>query len=56
MSHKPQVPPAERNPHEPAHDRQTNDRQNKVPENLREQDRQGNIHQNTHNPGYQQDR
>lgn len=25
-------------------------------ENLREQGRQGNIHQNTHNQGYQQDR
>ena len=27
-----------------------------VPENLREQGRQGNIHQNTRNKGYQQDR
>ena len=26
------------------------------PENLAEQGRQGNIHQNTHNQGYQQDR
>jgi hypothetical protein len=29
---------------------------NSIPENLREQGRQGNIHQNTHNQGYQQDR
>lgn len=26
------------------------------PDNLAEQDRQGNINQNTHNQGYQQDR
>jgi hypothetical protein len=33
---------------------QVPDRQ--VPENLKEQDRHGNIHQNTTNQGYQQDR
>jgi hypothetical protein len=57
MTHKPQVPPGNRNPREPGHEtaeRQVPDR--KAPENLREQDRQGNIHQNTHNQGYQQDR
>jgi hypothetical protein len=57
MTHKPQVPPGNRNPKDPS--RATSephipDRQ--PPENLREQGRQGNIHQNTHNQGYQQDR
>lgn len=28
----------------------------RVPDNLAEQDRQGNIHLNTHNQGHQQDR
>ena len=59
MAHKPPpVPPAERS-HRPGN-RRTEERDqsvaNPVPENLREQGRQGNIHQNTHNPGYQQDR
>jgi hypothetical protein len=57
MTHKPQFPPGNRNPKDPS--RATSephipDRQ--PPENLREQGRQGNIHQNTHNQGYQQDR
>jgi hypothetical protein len=57
MTHKPPVPPANRSPHESGHDQNRSDAgQNKIPENLREQDRQGNIHQNTHNQGYQQDR
>ena len=59
MAHKPPpVPPAEKShvpgkEHEPEND---NSAKKAVPGNLREQDRQGNIYQNTHNQGYQQDR
>ena len=34
----------------------TDARQNKIPENLKQQDQQGNTYQNTRNQGYQQDR
>ena len=58
MAHKPPVPPAERS-YRPGSQRSEQHDQaapNPIPENLREQGRQGNIHQNTHNQGYQQDR
>jgi hypothetical protein len=59
MAHKPPpVPPAERSHkfgNRPLEDRGPS-ATNPIPENLREQGRQGNIHQNTHNQGYQQDR
>lgn len=57
MAKKPPVPAANRSPKgtgsasEP-HDEQ----QEKKPENLAQEDRQGNIKQNTTNQGYQQDR
>jgi hypothetical protein len=57
----PPVPPASRSPNGPgdqsvppsAHDTKQGEG---APENLREQDRQGNIAQNTTHQGYQQDR
>lgn len=59
MSKMPPVPPdqrsdkgAGRNP-QPSPD---SSRKKGPHENLEEQGRQGNIHQNTHNQGYQQDR
>ena len=55
----PQVPPANRSPKGPGGGarapRDTSHRDH-MPENLQEQDRQGNIAQNTTNQGYQQDR
>lgn len=60
MTHKPPppVPPAEKSPVPGKQQGAENDSSatNPVPGNLREQDRQGNIYQNTHNQGYQQDR
>ncbi len=60
MSSKmPPVPPANRSDkgpggtNEPPHDTTPH---NARPENLKQQDRQGNIKQNTTNQGYQQDR
>jgi hypothetical protein len=58
MSKLPPVPPDQRSPKGPGSDpdvskeeeTRSNDR------NLREQGRQGNIYQNTHNQGHQQDR
>jgi hypothetical protein len=60
MAHKqPPVPPDQKSP-KPGNDKSTQADQSaksdSIPENLREQGRQGNIHQNTHNQGYQQDR
>jgi hypothetical protein len=60
-SRPPPVPPASRSPKGPgdqalpatAEDRKGAE---PVPENLKEQDRQGNVRQNTTNQGYQQDR
>lgn len=60
-SHMPPVPPAGRTkkgPHdgpERQADRDTS-KDKGPPENLAEQGRQGNINQNTHHQGYQQDR
>jgi hypothetical protein len=60
MSKMPPVPPANRSPKAPqkpqqaADDREAHKEQPR--ENLDEQGRQGNIHQNTTNQGHQQDR
>lgn len=57
----PPVPPANRNPHDAAVHKD-DDEDSKVSghdkhqRNLKEQGHQGNIAQNTRNPGYQQDR
>jgi hypothetical protein len=60
-SRPPPVPPASRSPKGPGNQAQpptsTNEeRADQAPENLKEQDRQGNIKQNTTNQGYQQAR
>jgi hypothetical protein len=60
-SRPPPVPPASRSPKGPgnqAHPPTSTDeeRADQAPENLKEQDRQGNIKQNTTNQGYQQAR
>jgi hypothetical protein len=58
MTNMPPVPPANRSPKGPGSD--PAQRPDKAPpgppENLAEQDRQGDIKQNTTNQGYQQDR
>jgi len=58
MSHMPPVPPANRSPKGPGIDPtlKLHDPKPGHPANLAEQDRQGNIKQNTTNQGYQQDR
>jgi hypothetical protein len=58
MSKLPPVPPEQRSPKGPGSDPQVanDDDVSKRDRNLREQGRQGNIYQNTHNQGYQQDR
>ena len=63
MSHRPPpVPPAGRSPKGPGKQAEppasSSDRgdADRPPDNLKEQDRQGNIKQNTTNQGYQQDR
>jgi len=58
-AHPPPVPPANRSPKGPGSDPRpgaSDASPEKVPGNTAERDRQGNIHQNTHNQGYQQDR
>ena len=55
----PPVPPASRSPKGPGGASETpvdTTHGKSVPENLDEQDRQGNIAQNTRNQGHQQDR
>ena len=57
----PPVPPASRSPKGPGDQAEpptSTDSKGagEAPENLKEQDRQGNIKQNTTNQGYQQDR
>ncbi|MGE5503294.1 MAG: hypothetical protein ACM31L_02620 [Actinomycetota bacterium] len=59
--HQPPVPPAGRSDKGPGGDAQADIRgkgkgADGPPENLAEQDRQGNTRQNTTNQGYQQDR
>jgi|SRR4051812_16859238 hypothetical protein len=58
MSKMPPVPPDNRSPKGPGSDPKTStaDVAPDDKDNLRERGRQGNIHQNTHNQGYQQDR
>jgi len=60
QSHMPPVPPANRSDKGPvdAHEHAPQDlsKPKGPPENLAEQGRQGNINQNTHHQGYQQDR
>jgi hypothetical protein len=58
MSKLPPVPPENRSNKGPGADPKVASDETTPParENLREQGRQGNIHQNTHNQGYQQDR
>src|SRR5688500_12521848 len=60
-SRLPPVPPASRSPKGPGDRAESPTSSNtegtdQAPENLKEQDRQGNIKQNTTNQGYQQDR
>jgi hypothetical protein len=57
----PPVPPASRSPKGPGDQAEPptsadSKRADQPPENLEEQDRQGNVKQNTTNQGYQQDR
>lgn len=59
MSNKmPPVPPEQRSPKGPGSSPQASkeDPAKSSERNLREQGHQGNIYQNTHNQGYQQDR
>ena len=58
MSKMPPVPPANRSPKGPGGSPKvsTDTSKHARPENLAEQDHQGNIKQNTTNQGYQQDR
>ncbi|HYW64772.1 MAG TPA: hypothetical protein VE865_16390 [Bradyrhizobium sp.] len=58
MSKLPPVPPDQRSPKGPGSDPATapDEDTSTRDRNLREQGRQGNIYQNTHNQGYQQDR
>ena len=58
MSKLPPVPPEQRSPKGPGSDPQVTKDDNVATgnRNLKEQGRQGNIYQNTHNQGYQQDR
>ena len=59
MSKLPPVPPANRSPKGPGGAAEVETDQSAhhpKPDNLSEQDRQGNIAQNTHHQGYQQDR
>ena len=56
-SKAPPIPPAQRaSPGDKPHLQDDTDRSRRGPTNLREQGRSGNIHQNTHHQGYQQDR
>ncbi|HEX3484733.1 MAG TPA: hypothetical protein VHT51_06705 [Micropepsaceae bacterium] len=57
MAHKPPPVPAEQQNKHGAHsDKAKRDAAEEDGQNLRERGRQANIHQNTHNQGYQQDR
>jgi hypothetical protein len=58
-SHMPPVPPASRSRKGPGDSKQVaadTSKKKGPPSNLSEQGRQGNIHQNTHHQGHQQDR
>ncbi len=57
MSKMPPVPPENRSPRGPGADPNIpTDEKAPARENSQQQGRQGNIYQNTHNQGYQQDR
>ena len=60
MTKTPPVPPDEARPFESEHpkseEKDRGSKKHRIPGNLQEEDRQGNIYQNTHNQGYQQDR
>ena len=58
MSKLPPVPPDQRSPKGPGSDPEVSEKDETSSKyrNQREQGRQGNIYQNTHNQGYQQDR
>jgi hypothetical protein len=57
MSKMPPVPPENRSPKGPeAQPERDPGQREPARENLQQQGRQGNIRQNTHNQGYQQDR
>jgi hypothetical protein len=57
MSKMPPVPPENRSPKGPgAEPKLSEERKPPRRENFDQQGRHGNIHQNTHNQGYQQDR
>jgi hypothetical protein len=58
MSKLPPVPSEQRSPRGPGSDPEVNkdDDRSTQERNLHEQGRQGNIYQNTHNQGHQQDR
>ena len=59
MSKTPPIPEQNRDPGMGAHtpsDKSTQSPKAPTSNNLKEQGRQGNIHQNTHNQGYQQGR
>lgn len=57
MSKRPPVPPEQRSRKGTGSDpKSAEDEATKQDKNLREQDQQGNIYQNTRNQGYQQDR
>jgi hypothetical protein len=58
-AHPPPVPPANRSPKGPGSDPGSGESEAKTvtrPDDTAERDRQGEIHQNTHNQGFQQDR
>ena len=58
-SHMPPTPPASRSDKGPGSEERAKQDTSKAktpPDNLAEQGRQGNINQNTHHQGYQQDR
>jgi hypothetical protein len=58
MSNMPPIPPENRTPKGPGTEPEveSGDQDRSGRKNLKEQGRQGNIYQNTHNQGYQQDR
>ena len=60
MSKTPPIPEANRDPgmtgQTPSQPKESNSPKAPPRNNLKEQGRQGNIHQNTHNQGYQQGR
>jgi hypothetical protein len=57
MPKPPPVPPANRSPKGPGADpKVSTEDSTPARENFEQQGRHGNIHQNTHNQGYQQDR